>query len=294
MFLNSSGQIVFRVPEDYTTAGSIMDQYLIVVQNGLTGLMRPDGSMALPCLYQELRSGQRGCVTVKDENGWHAMEVQTGNVLFSSPTHIQFLLPEAAIVAVDEEGSAYRLVALDGTPLMEHTFSWPSAHDADSDGTPELFDAKINDYTNTVLFRPDGTVVFESQQNGYVTVLSEKLALMCQYLEEENRNIWSKLDLETGEQTPLPQEYGNTYYNPLYSEYGAETGLFARGGSNELGWYRSDILDTEGNVVLEGLQDMIYRGSGIFQCSRGFTSGLLRLDGTWLYQESSFTDLTDD
>jgi len=91
----------------------------------------------------------------------------------------------------------------------------------------------------------------------------------------------------------LPQKYNNTYYNPLYSEHGAESGFFSRGGSNELGWYRTDILDAEGNVVLEGLQDMLYRGDGIFQCSRGFTSGLLRLDGTWLYEESAFNGLSD-
>ena len=127
-----------------------------------------------------------------------------------------------------------------------------------------------------------------------MTILSENAALLSQYLEEENRNLWAWLDLTDGTQTPLPSVYENTYYNPLYSEHGMEQGFFSRGGSNELGWYRTDILDAEGNVLLEGLQDVIYRGNGIFQCSRGFTSGLLRLDGTWLYEESSFSTLTDD
>lgn len=294
MFLDSNGDVVSRVPEDYTTAGSILDQYLIVAQNGLTGLMRPDGSLVLPCQYQELRTGQLGCVTVKDENGWHAIQAETGDILFSSPTRIQYLLPEAAIVAVDEEESEYQLVAFDGTPLMDRQFSWPSSHDVENDGFPELFSAQTNDYSDMLIFRPDGTVVYETKSDCYVTILSEDAALLSQYLDDENRNLWAWLDLRDGTQTPLPAVYENTYYNPLYSEHGMELGFFSRGGSNELGWYRTDILDAEGNVVLEGLQDMLYRGDGIFQCSRGFTSGLLRLDGTWLYEESSFSALTDD
>lgn len=293
MFLDSRGDLVARVPDSYTTAGSILDQYLIVVQDGLTGLMRPDGTLALPCVYQELRTGQLGCVCVKDESGWHAVVAETGEILFSSPTRIQYLLPEAAIVAVDEEESAYQLVAFDGTPLMDRQFSWPSSHDVENDGFPELFSAQINDYTGTLIFRPDGTVVYETESDCYMTILSEDAALLSQYL-EENRNLWAWLDLRDGTQTPLPAVYENTYYNPLYSEHGMEQGFFSRGGSNELGWYRTDILDAEGNVLLEGLQDVIYRGNGIFQCSRGFTSGLLKLDGTWLYEESSFSTLTDD
>lgn len=294
VFLDSRGDVVARVPETYTTSGSILNQYLTVVQDGLTGLMRPDGTLALPCVYQELRAGQLGYVCVKDDTGWHAVDVETGDIRFSSPTRIQHLLPDAAIVAVDEEESAFRLVAFDGTPLMEQTFSWPSAHDVENDGQAELFSANINDYTGTVVFKPDGTVVFETQDDCYITILSEDTALFSRYLEEENRNLWSWLDLNAGTLTALPSVYENIYYSPLYSEYGMEQGFFSRGGSNELGWYRTDILDADGNVLLEGLQDVIYRGNGIFQCSRGFTSGLLRLDGTWLYEESSFSTLTDD
>ena len=294
MFLDSRGEIAARVPEDCTTAGSVLDQYLIVVRDGLTGLMRPDGTMALPCIYQELRTGQLGCVCVRDENGWHAVDVETGAVRFSSPTFIQYLLPEAAIVAVDQEKNAYRLVALDGTPLMEQTFSWPSVYDVENDGQAELFSASINDYTGTVVFKPDGTVVYETADDCYVTVLSGETALISRYFSDENRNLWTWLDLQQGTETPLPSVYENTYYNPLYSEAGIEQGLLSRGGTNELGWYRTDILDADGNVLLEGLQDMIYRGNGIFQCRRGFTSGLLKPDGTWLYEESCFSSLNDN
>ncbi len=293
MFLDGNGDVVTTVPESYSSNGSALDRYLIVVQDGLTGLMRPDGSLALPCLYQDLRTGQMGCVFVKDENGWHAMEAETGNVLFSSPTQIQYLLPDAAIVTADSEITPYRLVSRDGTPLMDQTFFWPSPYDAYGDGTPELFSANASNYDTVLIFKPDGTVLYEAQ-SGYVTILNESAALLSQYLEEENRDLLSWIDLQAGTETPLSVAYENVYYNPLYSEYGIEPGLISRGGSNELGWYRTDILDADGNVLLEGLQDMIYRGNGIFQCSRGFTSGLLRLDGTWLYEESSFSALTDD
>lgn len=294
VFLDREGNTVSSVPEGYTSSGSALEEYLIVAQNGLTGLMCPDGSMALPCAYQELRAGQLGCVFVKDETGWHAMEAETGNVLFSSPTQIRYLLPDAAIVATDSEGTQYRLVGRDCTPLMEQTFFRPSAHDNDGDGIPEVFDARIDDYEETIVFTPDGTVLYKTVGSGYVTVLNENAALLSQYLEEGNRNCWYWLDLKTGQQSLLSETSDNTYYNPLYSEFGMETGLFSRGGGNELGWYRTDILDAEGNVLLKDLQDMVYRGNSIFQCSRGFTSGLLRLDGTWLYEESSFSDLNDD
>ena len=293
-FLDSRGEAVCSVPEEYSTAGCDLDNYLTVVQNGLVGLMRPDGTMALPCIYEELRAGQLGCVFVKNETGWHAVEVETGNVLFSSPTLIQYLLPHAAIVAVDHEKNSYQLVGLDGTPKTEQTFSWPSAHDTNADGIPEMFSATTDDYSKAFLFAPDGTVLYHADTNSSITVLSQTDALLSRYMEKENRNIWSWLDLQAGTETPLSAAYENIYYNPLYSEYGIEPGLISRGGTNELGWYRTDILDADGNVLLEDLQDMIYRGNGIFQCSRGFSSGLLKLDGTWLYEESSFSTLTDD
>ncbi|MBP3633280.1 MAG: DUF5046 domain-containing protein [Oscillospiraceae bacterium] len=297
MFLDGQGNTIAQVPQDCTTGGSVLDQYMVVIKNELHGLIAPDGTLALPFAYHELRSGQLGCVFARDDSGWHAIEVSTGKEVFSSPTPILKLFSETAIVE-DESGDAYQMVDYSGNALMDERFIWVNSYDTDDDGTPELLEAPLYEQDGNILFSPDGTVLYLSNTESSYMVMDENTVVLTiipqNSVDDPSGYLRYLLDPISGTQTLLPETSADAFYSPLYTEFGREHGLISRGGSNELGWYRTDILDTDGTVLLEGLQDMIYRGDGVFQCSRGFTSGLLRLDGTWLYEESSFSSLTDN
>lgn len=296
-FLDCDGRELYRLPEDCTNHGSVLGRYIIVGQNGLFGVVNALGEYVLPCEYKAIRSEDTKYLYVQTDSGWQAIDPDTGATVFSWHNEIYALLQDCVIVATDELSTAYQLISTDGTPLIETPFSWPSRYDLDYDGETELFDVRINDYTNTILFRPDGTVLYQTEDDSYVMPIDNEFALINHYSGRDAssvpQNIWHLLNLNTGETTPLHSE-SDLYYGQVYSENGIEQGLLSASGANELGWYRTCVLDREGNVLLKDLQDMIYRGDHIFQCSLGFRSGLLRLDGTWLYEESSFSTLDDN
>lgn len=287
VFLDGNGTVVYTLPQELTHGGSVANRYLTVMHNGLCGLIAPDGQMILECAYEEIHGDDR-CIYAKQDGQWLA--IRDGEVVFTWPTKILMWTAPSVIVAADAEESLYCLIAPDGTPLMQKPFRWPSFHDWDADGTADVIEASDENYETTLLFRPDGTVLWHMTEDGYLTVLDEKAVLLCRWLDGGSK--WSLLDLTLGSETPIAQG-SDTYCSPLYGRFGIEPKYLTVGRTNNQGWYRTDLLTPDGTSIARDLQDVYYRENGIFQCRRGFTSGLLRTDGTWLYEESSFSDLND-
>ena len=59
------------------------------------------------------------------------------------------------------------------------------------------------------------------------------------------------------------------------------------------GWSLSSLVAPDGTVLLEQLSHVRYRGGGVLQVRQGFTEGLIRIDGTWLYQQSRFSTMEE-
>ena len=295
-FLDGEGNFLSALPDGFSHGGSVLNSYLVVCQNGLYGLMAPDGSLRLPCAYEELRSGHMGCVYAKASGSWSAIDADSGETVFTWPHEIRMLLPHGAVVALDEQSRDYRLIDKDGTVVMDHRLGWVDEHDEDGDGEPELLTASVNDYTAFLCFRPDGTEVFlQDTEDGNVFLVSSHLALSHQYLWEGDTMTGctvTMVDLDTGARTLLADSE-SAYASNFYSMNGQQADCFYVCQLNEAGWNRATVYDADGSILLQQLQDPYYRGGGVLQCQRGFTSGLLRLDGTWLYKESSFSTLED-
>lgn len=297
VFLNRRGEIISRLDDEYCSSYSISGGYLIVKKNALCGLVRSDGTEVLPAKYQDIREGKLGCVHVQTPTGWQVIELETGQIKMEHTMEIHIMAEDYAVVMVDEDDRTYRLVDRNGNPLMKETFYWPNGYDTDGDDLPDLFNATLSGSDATCVFNTHGKILWQADENVYPTVLANEKVLLHQYLYDEYGNFVSNkfqlLDLKTNKMTDLKADK-NTYYNPLYTTTGMERGYICQSSPNEQGWSRSSILDVDGNVLLKDLKDMYYRGNGVFQCSYGFRSGLLRIDGTWLYEESSFSALDDN
>ena len=288
MFLNGDGTVLSKMPEQYTQIGSALDQYMIVAENGLQGLMDCNGTLVLPCEYLSITSTSEDCVFVQTESEWQALNPETGEILFRNDHSIHTLLEDCAIVAVGEEYGDYELVDLNGNRLLDRQFQWATVH---YEGDKIIIEAPINDYFGRILFTTDGTILYETEDDGYLVILSDTKIMKSVYRSDATE--WTIIDLEDGTEQAMDNSAGQYYYE-LYSTDGEEKGYLCCGKTNAQGWYRTDIVDLEGNVVLGDLQDYFYRGNGVFQCRLGFRSGLLRLDGTWLYEESTFSGLNDN
>jgi len=296
-FMDESGQKLFDLPEGYLNGSRIQKQYLVVSDGTYSGLLDSQGQFVLPCEYEQIRSGQLGCIFARQDGMWYALDPVTGKTVFQWPHLIQQLLPDGAIVQTDEEANSYQLVDRNGTLLLEQAFTWPDSIDELHDGLPELFTASTTDYEGTLCFRPDGTLLMELESGGYLLPLDQDRVLLHRYEYEtdpENpTSEWTLIDLGAKEQTFLTDD-PSVYCSQIYSINGPLLGLFLKEGPNAQGWYRTSVLDCHGNVLLEDLQDVYYRDEGVFQCRKGFTSGLITTDGNWLYQESSFSAVEDD
>ena len=292
-----SGTFIFHddgtritLPEEYLVRYGFSEEYIIVGKNGLQGLLNSNAEEVLPCRYTWLTTGDNGYVYVQEEGSDHqVIDPQTGETIFRWPYSISSMpTKDCAVVAVDDDYSGYQLVDLSGQPIISEEFSWINCYRV-SEGSDPILQAIAEDRDSPVLFRPDGTILYAGEGSGYCTVLNEQMAMTCQY--GTDSNSWYLLDLESGSKTELPNQ-GDSYYSQLYGVDGAE-GYLLRGYTNEQGWYRHDILDAKGNMILSDLQDCAYLGNGIVQCRQGFRSGLLHLDGTWLYQEGTFSAMDD-
>ena len=58
--------------------------------------------------------------------------------------------------------------------------------------------------------------------------------------------------------------------------------------------YLTDILDQDGNVLLEGLKNAFTVEGGLIPCEKGFYRGLMDMEGNWLYKESIFDTAEDE
>ena len=286
MFLDKAGNEVSRLEQGYIQA-TAWDDYLIHRIDDRCGLVDSRGQEVLPCQYQNLTTGEPGTVYAQTEDGTQVVEVATGNILFSWDQEICYY--DGAHALVDTGAFRYQLIDLQGNPLLPEAMAWPSLLDTDKDGYTDLFQSNNMDYTRSYLFRPDGTIIWQADSGVWPTVIDRSTALVCNYNDQAR---WSLLDLSTGEETPLAAGEG-VYYSQVYNIDGVFSSYLIRECQNQLGWPRCDILDLSGKVLQKDLQDVVYRQNGVFQCKQGFTAGLIKEDGTWLYRESSFSQMED-
>lgn len=291
IFLDADGKELAVMPEQYIQNGRAGKHYMVVAQDGLYGLMNTEGELVLPCQYLAVENDSLDHVLAQTESEWQVIEPQSGEVLFRWPYPIEIWTGKAAIVQTSEQYGQYKLVDAQGNPLMEEALSWPSHYDPGKDSVNYLFHAAVYENGPNLLFTEDGTIIHSFEGNGYISVLDEDTVLEVDYYNDGAD--WFLADPEQGTRLQL-EGSTDTYYYRLYDIQGVCEGYLCRTGLNEQGWHRMAILDYEGNVLLDELQSVVNRGDGLFQCTRGFTSGLLRLDGTWLYQESAFSGLDND
>ena len=79
-----------------------------------------------------------------------------------------------------------------------------------------------------------------------------------------------------------------SYISPLYgSEYLSASYMVGN-------TYLTDILDQDGNVLLEGLKNAFTVEGGLIPCEKGFYRGLMDMEGNWLYKDSIFDTAEDE
>ncbi len=80
-------------------------------------------------------------------------------------------------------------------------------------------------------------------------------------------------------------------YTDIYPLYGSK---YLSAGYQFGNTYLTDLLDKEGNVVLEGLKNVTAAEETLISCEKGFYRGFMDMEGNWLYKESVFSSANDE
>ena len=244
-------------------------------EDGLFGLMNSDCDELLQKTYAQIGYGiSCGYAICEDAEGFHLVDVTTGEEAFHWPHAILAAYPEYVLVQTEE---CYALTDWNGTPVAEANII--REYDDDKDGQPELYLCKKED--TSVYLCPDGSVLAAVSRTGdtwFSDLLNSRTML---HLNTENGELEIQ-NLLTGN-TVLLNDHAYATWSPIQVD-DHTTGMFFalyEDGDN----MRCSILQEDGTVVLDGLSGMWTRQGDAFYTEADGMAGLIRIDGTWIYQE---------
>ena len=298
----------FLLPADVTVSFARTDTdgtvYLVVYRDQHVGLMNLQGELLVNYYYKDIPAIQNGIAYLVDTLRTDCFSLAERTVLQTWPVHATSIYPNCAIAQQGNNREKQCLVDLNGQLLNNTVFDTLSSVDVDQDGQPELFKGTRSrlmgqdTLTTHVLLAPDGTILSDTlPDDGILQPLDTRFVLHSNHTwndaAQSSHGIVTLLDLQTGQNLAV-WEGTDVYTYPLYyMGYAHSDALshtcFLLSRPNNLGWSRMDLLAPNGAVLLEQLSSVVYRGGGVLQVQQGFTSGLIRPDGTWLYQESRFS-----
>ena len=113
-----------------------------------------------------------------------------------------------------------------------------------------------------------------------------------------NNQDWSFAELRNLDNEVLnKKEYESI--NNLYLGAKGANGYYSR-SDLAVGWYTynnvqlADVLDAEGNILIERLKSVDMLSENRFWVEKGFARGLMDREGNWIYEQTRFDSETDE
>lgn len=168
-----------------------------------------------------------------------------------------------------------------------------------------LFMVTANDCSSYQILNFDGSLLLEKQIELPEDMLCESaymsqngtIILVSYNMHDADWNNWtSKTDAwdMQGNPVTLPKDY-----NDIFMPYADSSGGYGRlpyfmaSYTGPQGVRLSDLLDVDGSIMIEGINEHWSITDGYIVCRKGFEQGLMDFNGNWVYKESLFTELED-
>jgi hypothetical protein len=285
-------------------------------ENGtvLKGLQRLDGTAIIPHEYEYFSSSDiPGVSYIKAErdNRESVISLIDGSVVYQETgehpeyDYVQYMLKDCMtiqtreVVATAENGGwpiyqyYTRIYDYNGNPMSEkYSYLSPyrelyaNAQQNSSDATV-WFSASTMDGHDYIIDK-NGEVIFDVGDN-WISVLSEE-----RFILHDNENDSNYLCDIKGNRIG-EKEY--QYMHELYFESGngnvTKSGLimanYQLAGKNLY-----DLIDYDGNVILERCKNIQGLSENRFWVEKGFSQGLMDRDGNWIYEQSVFASAAEE
>ncbi len=306
----------------YETEGSYTmlngEYYIVKRVEGKGGLCDLDGNEIIPCNYGYFYSNYNigvpyvtSSLQTEYGNAEVILSLETGEVIYQESgknpdyDYIQYLLEDGMILQTREQvgvnpwgGYQYQyytqMYDYDGNPLTErYRYLYPEIDLykqalAKSDDAELIFNATTLDGEKQIL-NDKFEVIYTVPMNESVTLLSNE-----RMIKRDSDYRHAALYTLDGQKL-TEKDYGDGLYR-LHSmsgnDYLPEDVLAA---NYELaGTWLYDIIDLDGNIVLEKLKSVTMLSENRFWVEKGFSQGLMDREGNWIYEQSVFDSSVDE
>ena len=289
-----------KILREYTDCWIYGEQWLVVEQDGKMGVYGLDGTERIPCDYDKVRGcnapGVDLCIAQKGEQ-FFVISLEDGAVRYASAA--QDGVQEMEIVYADDD-----VMLMDFSRYEQG--EWQQAmqmYNYEGEAVSERYETIHREYTDTdcyfiardlsrtpLLLNRQGEVVFEGAPDTWLQIAGNGRLIYSDWKD----NKAQLLDLEGN-------KYGSRDYESINSVYlyngSLETeqkpslllGRYRYGGS-EL----CDLLDLNGNILIEKAKNIAVLSEDRFWVEKGFSQGLMDDQGNWLFQQSLFDSAVDE
>ena len=307
----------------YETDGgfiSIDDQYYISAEisqedgKRLCGLYDLNGNEIIPCEYEYFYSGDIvdvPYVKAQRDNREFVISLADGRIVYQESNvfpdydYIQYLLKDRMIIQTRETVATaerfgypiYRystaMYDYEGNIISDkYNYLSPQMglyNMALAEGKePEmLFFATRHDGTELII-NADEEVLF-TLEDGWMTLLSDNRLIIHE--SDENRSYLC--DMDGNQINEKEYEYMNTMY--LESTDGMYTqSRFINASYTISGTSLCDLLDIDGNILIERAKSIMAISPDRFWVEKGFSQGMMDAKGNWIYEQSVFASAVDE
>ncbi len=302
-YLDSSCRIAdgtMRVLRKYENCRTLGNGWIVFRQDEKEGVCAADGTEVVPCSYDEIlwcnAAGVDLCIAQKNGQ-FFVISLEDGAVRYVSA--VQDGAQEMEIVYADDD-----VMLMDFSRYEQG--EWQQAmqmYNYEGEAVSERYETIYREYTDTdcyfiardlsrtpLLLNRQGEVVFEGAPDTWLQIAGNGRLIYSDWKD----NKAQLLDLEGN-------KYGSRDYESINSVYlyngSLETeqkpslllGRYRYGGS-EL----CDLLDLNGNILIEKAKNIAVLSEDRFWVEKGFSQGLMDDQGNWLFQQSLFDSAVDE
>ncbi len=282
-----------QVLQELTGDGRVEGSYILLRRDGYVGLLALDGQEILPCRYDAIQISEEGtwCLATKYEDSSFIIDLTDHSLRYmvGAEEGVQYTDDELVLVR-DRQKQTCQMYHYDGTALSavyEYIYSSLATGQSEAGEQAPFFVAHTLD-NRQVLLNRQGTVVYEGVANQRLSLISADRLVVSDsdtaFLQDLQGNVKNEKNYED-----IYAEYAVSGSDGIAQRLPLVTGYYTHG---YLQLY--DLLDLDGNILIEQAKNIRTLSANRFWVEKGFTQGLMDERGNWLYQQSLFDSAVDE
>ncbi len=257
----------------------------------LQGVVDQNLETVLPLAYQSLNVVGDYILTWDGTTSQALLLPECREVLALEGRRLNYFDGEVGIAGAGADDWGYQLVDARGEPLHEEAFDYFLPDYANA---PCLAFATTDQYGNAVLLDRQGRVLLR-QAGASVTPLLRDRYLLSWWEQDSGEGAAAGVShcmvLDSKGGTVVP----DGRYSWISQVWGMDgSSGYLQGASESSGYSVLDLLNADCSLRISGLREIYGISGDYISVQKGFSAGIMDLDGNWRYKTSIFHSISDE